>query len=306
MSLSYNSIYRKDLDVNTLYQLVSSSKKIPLTIDEINQHLKTEFEGFLYNSTLSVGVYALDAGLNNISSYTDTIRIRFFPDTTNSGAVDVNVAGIGATDLKDKDGNDFAAGALDVNSVFTFAYSLANTEFRQVATNSTEQDFDYIYNTVLSIIDWFEKFTRKDLFTKTWLNKRDCLFDVMQLRKSPMQSITQIQYLSDEVLTTLSNTLYYLELLKSYSNVVRENGAAYPTVDTKRQSVEITFTSGFGDDVSDMPYGIRQAFLFVLASLNQYRGDCIGPAKTSCYCDTSQIPPQALSIFRKYRIQEIF
>ena len=72
------------------------------------------------------------------------------------------------------------------------------------------------------------------------------------------------------------------------------------------QPFKVTLKSGDIDTSSDiLNDDLKIALLQIIASLDQYRGDCIGPASTSCFCELSNVPPQALAVLNQYKILEI-
>ena len=70
------------------------------------------------------------------TGYVDLMVIRFQPMVANTGAVQINVGGLGAVDLADQDGTALSAGDMLVGTFITAQYTLASNEFRIVAAES--------------------------------------------------------------------------------------------------------------------------------------------------------------------------
>ena len=87
-----------------------------------------------YTDGGAADAYVLTAqgGFVQPSAYTAPMLVLFQAGNTNTGASTVNVAGVGVTDLKDKDGTALAAGAIVADSYYIAKYDLAGTEFRVV------------------------------------------------------------------------------------------------------------------------------------------------------------------------------
>lgn len=141
---------------------------------------------------------------------------------------------------------------------------------------------------------YFEKATGRDLINKTYkcyLDKFPSSNSIyyysgvsslcpkyndngIKIRKSKLQSITDIKYYANGVITTLPPEDYYITDLPDYSSIYLVNGKIFPEVDLRKQSVAITFIAGFGNDSCDIPVDIQNALLQMITYMYENRGDC--------------------------------
>jgi uncharacterized phiE125 gp8 family phage protein len=131
-----------------------------------------------------------------------------------------------------------------------------------------------------------EQITGRDLLNKTYKGFLDHFPNgcyppyyynnsPIQIQKSKLQSITSIQYLKDNILTTFNSTKYYFDKKQEYSSIYLIDGESYPTdVDRRKQAVEITFVAGYGGSPCNIPPDLKSAMLRHAALLFENRGDC--------------------------------
>lgn len=165
-----------------------------------------------------------------------------------------------------------------------------------------------------------EKLTRRDFITREYVTFRDFFPEPSQnegyyafgqvpaftgitgdenvgfeLRKSPLQSVEQVQYLKSGSFVIIPSTDYYNTVETDYSELLSAN--AWPTDnDNRLQSIEINFKTGFGDTEADIPSDIKNAILMHATALWSDRGDC---------CEESNMPALAKSIYLKNRIENL-
>ena len=139
-------------------------------------------------------------------------------------------------------------------------------------------DYDSILTPLIKTVRQLgEKITGRDFINKTWKTYLDYFPDDcegIEIRKSKLQSITHIKYYLSGVLTTLSSAVYYITDEAFYSSIYVVDGQTYPTADTRKQSVVITFVSGYGADATYVPQALKQAMLAHIAFLFENTGDC--------------------------------
>ena len=292
------------------YKILDRAFKSPVTIREINSHLRLDIYGNLYIGTLNGNEYDLDSreydGTNS-PMYTG-LRFRFIPDKTNpSSSITVKIGSLPSVELKNFNGDDFGIGELKPNRIYTFEYDESNppSVFKEVnSLTDQENEFDYYFYMVLGIVDYIEKFTRRDIFHKNYEMVTTDFYREMTLRRSPLKAVTAFKYYVDGLLVDVDPTLYQTVYSDRYSMIKFLADKSSPTnADIKSQNVVVNFTTGMFDTVSEVDASIKQAILIMMASLNQYRGDCIDSFNVNCFCVTSNIPPQAQAILRQYKIE---
>lgn len=165
-----------------------------------------------------------------------------------------------------------------------------------------------------------ERYTKLDFVSRTYKTFRDSFGDYAEspayvcnppmryryssnnapivLRRSPLQSVSLIQYYSGGVLTTLNVADYMIVRKPAFSFVVPVGDALWPTPDDRMQAVQITFVSGFGAAAA-VPADIKNALLAHATSVYQNRGDC-NSGSSSCACEFA--PAVSLAVYNQRRI----
>lgn len=295
------------------YKLVSRVFKNPLSIQQINSHIRLIVAtGNLYIGTLSGNEYTLDAreyGGSNATDYT-ALRIRFIPDTTNdSGSITVKIGSLGSIALKKADGSNFAVGELKTNVIYTFDYTAGSPALflQNSILTDNENEFDYYFYMGMSILEWAEKFMKKDIFAKTYDLLTTDFSGEKELRRSPYFSFTSFKYLKSGVWTDIDPATYQIVESDNYSKIAFLPYNYFPKdVDDQEQNTKIRFTTKMFDSISKINSDIKQAFVLVMASLNQYRGDCIESFNAEAFNIYSNLPPAAQMILRSYRLESIW
>jgi len=142
-----------------------------------------------------------------------------------------------------------------------------------------------------------EAYTKRSLINRTVTTYRDSFTSEIELRRSPLSSVTTVKYLLSSVLTTVADSVYYNTSETDFSRIALEDGQAWPTGgDIKLQAVEIIFVAGYGSDEASVPEDIKVALMQHIAALMENRGDC-----------TLQeaLPQAARLIYNKHRILDI-
>lgn len=135
---------------------------------------------------------------------------------------------------------------------------------------------DAYFKILIKVVTEFaEKYTKREFITRTYQTYRDTFSDNLEIRRSPLQSITTIEYLVGGVFATLSTDIYFATLSNTFSRLVLKAGQVWPTgLDLQEQAIKITFKSGYGNDLSSTPQALREAMLQHIAAMYENRGDC--------------------------------
>lgn len=90
----------------------------------------------------------------------------------------------------------------------------------------------------------------------------------------PLQTVSSITtYAMDDSATVMSASLYQVDKASAPARVALKIGVSPPVNLRGLNAIAIAFTTGYGDDASDVPDAIRRAILMIVADLYANRGD---------------------------------
>lgn len=162
----------------------------------------------------------------------------------------------------------------------------------------TSED-DYLNFLINAVALFGEKYTKKDFITRTYETYRDNFCD-LEIRKSPIQAVSTVERLVDDVLTEVPTTVWFVTKSNTYPHLSLKVDQSWPTdTDDREQAIKITFTAGLGDDATDIPGDYKNAMLAHIAFIYENRGDCeendgeierLIPKSTKLFYDKIRIP----------------
>lgn len=159
-----------------------------------------------------------------------------------------------------------------------------------------------------------EKYTKREITLKAFQTFRNNFGDVNEtpirdpvyfaeapvtLRRTPLQSITSISYLSSGVMVALD--LDDIDIVEGadFSSFIPAFGKTWVFPDRRPQAVAIEFTAGYPSAAS-VPADLKNALLAHITSVYQNRGDC--DSGGSCSCKFA--PGQSMAVYNQYRIND--
>lgn len=180
-------------------------------------------------------------------------------------------------------------------------------EHLKLDSSDTSQD-DYLTIIIKAVAGYCEDYTRRTLINTTYETYRDDFSsECMQLRRSPLSSLTKIEYLVSDVLTTVSSATYYITDSQSYPVIYIKENEVFPTdIDDRKQSVVITFVAGYGADDTSIPDDLKIALLNHAAKMYENRGDCSEDVVSGNGFVKSYIPGETKIIYDMYKIRSIY
>ncbi len=116
-----------------------------------------------------------------------------------------------------------------------------------------------------------QKYTAREFTANTWTLLIDCLTDRVRLNRNPIDSITSIEHLVDDILITIPSTDYYKKDLTQWVEVLLISGKSWPTnTDDREHAIKIIFVT------KQYPCGnlIKEAMLLHIAYWYSNKGDC--------------------------------
>ena len=156
-----------------------------------------------------------------------------------------------------------------------------------------------------------EERTRRALITQTHQLILDCfpgavleealIFggDPILLPRSPVLSVTSIQYVDDQGDTvTLSASAYRSDIYSHVPRITPAYGYTWPTTRPVSNAVTVTYQAGYGPDPDDVPEGIRAAIKIMVGTWYEHREAVVaGQANT--------VPMSADYLLRPYVRAEV-
>ena len=148
--------------------------------------------------------------------------------------------------------------------------SLDDMKAYMKVTSSADDDLITMMLNAATI--WGENYTGREFRANTWALLLDEFSDRICLRRDPVASITSVEYLVLDVLTTIVNTTYYLKKNVQNSEVLLSEDQDWPDdLDDREQSIAITFVTESYRYCSDsIMNGIKRHVAWWYAN----RGDC--------------------------------
>jgi len=162
----------------------------------------------------------------------------------------------------------------------------------------TDQDavFDSM---IVAAREWTEMYLNRQLITSTWrLNLMFFEWNVIDLPKQPIQSITSITYVDTEGTNqTLSSSLY--DFSADSGRIAPVYNESWPDTRDELEPASITYVAGYGDEGHDVPEPIRQAILLIASGL------WMGMQGCGSGCDGNGINLAAKAMLYPYRILSV-
>lgn len=248
-----------------------------ITINDVNNHLKEEFEeiNIYTESSFLANVYNLILSYGTaILGYTNEERIVFIPSTTNTGNVEINVLGLGNKKLFLVDGtSQIPASYLNPNTKYYCEYDSSldgGAGAYKLSTKTEEENLsEYIFDLITTAYSLAEKYTNKTLTITTFkIEFFETQLSCFELRKCPFIELTEVYV--DEVIYDL--------------NEIDIDNTQYPFANldfnTSININSIEFKAGY--DV--LPSFVKNAILNIIGYLYENRGDCMNEVPIAIMC----------------------
>ena len=136
---------------------------------------------------------------------------------------------------------------------------------------SSASDDALIQSLIDAATEWGQKYTGREFTDNTWTLLMDEFSSRIVLNRDPVDSVTTVKYLVSNVLTTVSDTIYYLKKLTQCSEILLLSSKEWPTdIDDREQAIEIEFVTKTYYCTNE----ILEALKRHVAYLYSNRGDC--------------------------------
>lgn len=136
---------------------------------------------------------------------------------------------------------------------------------------TSTSDDALIQSMIDAATEWGEKYTGRDFRAITWDLLLDCFTTRIPLRRNPVDTITTVKHLVNDILVTVPSSVYYLKQLVQSAEILLNEDQEWPKdTDDREQAIEIRFvTEGFRCQDS-----IIEAIKRHVAFWYRNRGDC--------------------------------
>ena len=174
--------------------------------------------------------------------------------------------------------------------------SVAETKtFLRVDHSDEDTLIGYMIKTAREVC---ERFTNRQLITATYTLKLNAFpggDGRLYFSRSPLQSITSIQYYDENAVSqTLSSALYQVNIADIFGSAIPIYTESWPTTEAgKENAITITFKSGYGDAATNVPESLRLGMQMYIAHLYEFREAATGPSETIHELWASQCAPLA-------------
>lgn len=123
-----------------------------------------------------------------------------------------------------------------------------------------------------------ENYLGRPILTRTYRQFFDAwpCGDVLELRRSPLVSVTHVKTYDDaDTATTFASSNYFVDTVSQPGRIVLRSAASWPTADRVANPIEVEYKAGYGTDPASVPADIRQAVLMLTANLYEHRGETV-------------------------------
>jgi uncharacterized phiE125 gp8 family phage protein len=134
-------------------------------------------------------------------------------------------------------------------------------------------DDTYITSIIKTARRICENYCNRVFITQTWRQNENSFGEKIELKVSPVQSVTSVKYYdSSETQQTLSTSNYQVDLLDDVSTIYEGVSAGFPTTSTSTiNPIEIIYICGYGDASTDIPEDIIHAVKLMISHLYENR-----------------------------------
>lgn len=128
---------------------------------------------------------------------------------------------------------------------------------------------------IISARQWAETYTRIAFIKQTWAGYAVAFPSERMGLKMPLLSVNSIKYRdSNNLLQTLDPAYYAADL--EQGGVIPAYNAQWPVALPFLNSVQVEYSSGFGEDAEDVPESIKEAIKFIVGQWEVFQSSIEG------------------------------
>jgi uncharacterized phiE125 gp8 family phage protein len=161
------------------------------------------------------------------------------------------------------------------------------------------QEDGYINGLIAAATSYIQNETGRQFVTATFETKFDGFADTLILPRSPLVSVTSIQYIDEDGDTqTLDSSYYTVDTASQPGRVNRAYDTTYPNTQDVSNALTVTYTAGYGT-ASEVPSPIRAAINLLVAHWFENR-------EPVAFSSPSNIPFTITAIMNQYKLREVY
>lgn len=142
--------------------------------------------------------------------------------------------------------------------------------------NTTSSDEANIDRLIKAATERAEIDTQRSLLPQTWTLRLDSFFHshhVFLLPRPPLVAVTSVQYVDvDDVLQTLSSSLYQVDIFSEPGRLSPIDGQSWPTTKIQLNAVTIIYTAGYAEPEL-VPETIKSVIKMMVDHTFEHRGE---------------------------------
>lgn len=144
--------------------------------------------------------------------------------------------------------------------------TLAEAKLHLRVDSSTEDDLiSALISSAVSYLDGEGELGRA-MITQTWAQYETQAPGWPRLRMGPFQELVSVEYYDDDgVLQEATLADFETWLQGDFVICKPKEDREWPTADVRQDAIKITYRAGYGDTADDVPQGVRQAILMLVA-----------------------------------------
>jgi uncharacterized phiE125 gp8 family phage protein len=137
----------------------------------------------------------------------------------------------------------------------------------------TDED-DLITTLIQVATDYIERYLNRQLITATYVGSLDSFpSETLKLPKPPFLSVVSLTYInSSGARTGVSTSVYETNENGMYGELYLARNQSWPTdAECRENSIEVTFTAGYGSSADDVPDPIKHAIKMLILDMYERR-----------------------------------
>lgn len=139
---------------------------------------------------------------------------------------------------------------------------------------------DLITDLIVVAREYAEMYESRAYIEQTITAKMDRFPRKIKLPRSPLMSVTSINYVDTAGVTQLLSTdVYAVDIISEPGEITLKHGQSWPSTQNIHHAVTIVYVAGYGDEADDVPQRVKRAIHLMVADWFKNRADSCGDQK---------------------------